>query len=243
MNINNLGSINDKNLFKAVFLIGGGGSGKSFINNSIFGGLPILDINSDTGVEKYFKRNNISLIFESDQTTALAKKQGEAREKIKTGTIGKYYNAINGMLPIVLDGTGSKYDKIKKNKELLESIGYDTYLIFVNTSLEVSLKRNSERTRKVPVDIVTADWNSVQRNVKRYESLFGRSRFYPIDNSKFVTDKADFQKRMSKIANSILDNKIHNKKGKVVVNTLKRYNLKYISDIYNIATIKTTLNI
>jgi len=245
-NKSNLGSINDKNLFKAVFLIGGGGSGKSFINNTIFGGMPILDINSDTGVERYFKKNNISLIFESDSTTPLAKKQQEAREKIITGTTKKFYNAINGMLPMVLDGTGSKYDKVKNNFELLSKLGYDCYLIFVNTSLDVALQRNAQRTRKVPENIVTADWKSVQSNVRKYEKLFGRNRFYSVDNSSYITDKKEFQAfqgRMNKIASSILDGKIHNKQGKVVVNTLKRYNLKYMSDIFNIASIKSTLKI
>ena len=43
---------------------------------------------------------------------------------------------------------------IAKQKADLESIGYDCYMIFVNTSLDVALERNIERERTVPEDIV-----------------------------------------------------------------------------------------
>ena len=38
---------------------------------------------------------------------------------------------------MIIDGTGDKFSKIKKQKEL-EDIGYDCFMVFVHTKLEVS---------------------------------------------------------------------------------------------------------
>jgi predicted ATPase len=42
----------DKNIFKAFFLAGGPGSGKSFVTGSAFGGSGMKVINSDNAFEK-----------------------------------------------------------------------------------------------------------------------------------------------------------------------------------------------
>ena len=38
---------------------------------------------------------------------------------------------------MIIDGTDHVYSKIDKLKKHNESLGYDTYMVFVNTSLEV----------------------------------------------------------------------------------------------------------
>ena len=45
------------------------------------------------------------------------------------------------------------YDVINRQRSMLQMLGYDSYMIFVNTSLEVALERNRIRTRMVPEDI------------------------------------------------------------------------------------------
>ena len=49
---------------------------------------------------------------------------------------------IDGRLGLILDGTGKDYNKISTIKKQLDTLGYDSYMIFVNTSLEVALDRN-----------------------------------------------------------------------------------------------------
>ena len=49
---------------------------------------------------------------------------------------------IEGRLGLLIDGTGKDYNKIKKSSDALRKIGYDTYMVFVNTSLEVAQQRN-----------------------------------------------------------------------------------------------------
>ena len=57
--------------------------------------------------------------------------------------------SIKGRLGMVIDGTGRDYDKIANQKALLQQLGYDCYMIFVNTSLDVALERNAKRREEV----------------------------------------------------------------------------------------------
>ena len=60
-----------------------------------------------------------------------------------------------------------------KEKEHLEKLGYDCYMVFVNTSLEVAKKRNLERVRRLPEDILVKSWKDVQSNLGKFQGLFG----------------------------------------------------------------------
>ena len=55
---------------------------------------------------------------------------------------------------MIIDGTGDDFQKISREKKELEEIGYDCYMIFVNTTLEVALQRNELRDRVLPKSIV-----------------------------------------------------------------------------------------
>lgn len=65
----------------------------------------------------------------------------------------------------------------------LKAIGYDTYMIFVNTSLETSLERNSMRSRSLPTDLVTKSWEEVQANMGKFQNYFGAGNFILVDNN------------------------------------------------------------
>ena len=52
-------------------------------------------------------------------------------------------------LGLVIDGTGRDYDTDFLSNEIIKELGYDTYMIFVNTSLKVALERNAKRDRSV----------------------------------------------------------------------------------------------
>ena len=60
---------------------------------------------------------------------------------------------IRGRLGLVIDATGRDYNVINRQRSMLQMLGYDTYMIFVNTSLEVALQRNRVRTRSVCLKI------------------------------------------------------------------------------------------
>ena len=64
----------------------------------------------------------------------------------------------------------------------LQQLGYDSHMIFVNTSLDVALQRNEERPRKLPENIVVSSWNNVQKNIGKFQNLF-RQNFIIVDNN------------------------------------------------------------
>ncbi|MDP7365886.1 MAG: hypothetical protein QGH83_01295, partial [Candidatus Pacebacteria bacterium] len=58
----------DPNIFKAVFMAGGPGSGKSFIAGKTTGGLGLKIINSDAPFERYLKQEGLSLKMPDSET-------------------------------------------------------------------------------------------------------------------------------------------------------------------------------
>ena len=82
-------------------------------------------------------------------------------------------NYVEGRIGMVIDGTGPEYDKIRTQKADLEALGYDTHMIFVNTSIEVALERNANRERTVPEDVAINQWKAVQGNIGKFNLFKG----------------------------------------------------------------------
>jgi len=171
--------IYDPSIFKAIFLAGGPGSGKSYVTRRTTGGLGMKTINPDIAFEKILRDAGESL----DMRTMDPEKRDRLRLRAKDLTNAQMKLYVDGRLGLILDGTGKDYDKIKRLKGQLDTIGYDSYMIFVNTSLEVALNRNEKRDRKLPEDLVKASWEDVQRNLGKYQGLFGAGNFIVVDNN------------------------------------------------------------
>ena len=196
----------DKNIFKAIFLAGGPGSGKSFVARKTMPGLGLKNINSDTFFEKLIKDADIDLDFRSmnpDET----KRRDEIRAKAKGITQRQTANFVAGRLGIIIDGTGAKYDTIARQSQALKGLGYDTYMVFVNTSLDNALEQNRTRRRKLPDDLVKEYWNSVQNNIGKYQRLFGAKNFIVVDNNN---RKDDLYKMYSKPIKRFVTKKVEN---------------------------------
>ena len=195
----------DPNIFKAFFLAGGPGSGKTFVTRSAFGGTGLRMINSDNAFEVALKKNNLSLKMPEDE--AEARDIVRARAKATTGNIMDL--SIKGRLGMVVDGTGRDYDKIKNQVAQLRQLGYDCYMIFVNTSLDVALERNSKRERSVPEYITRKSWEGVQSNIGKFQNLFGISNMVIVDNSKDDKELTTVvMNKVGKAVRSLLSNKI-----------------------------------
>ena len=195
----------DPNIFKVFFLAGGPGSGKTFVTRAAFGGSGLKMINSDNAFEMALKRNNLSLKMPEDE--AEARDIVRARAKATTGNMLDL--AIKGRLGMIVDGTGRDYDKINQQKALLQSLGYDCYMIFVNTSLDVALARNAQRERSVPEYITRKSWTAVQANIGKFQNLFGIGNMIIIDNSKDDKELTTIvMNKCSKAVSRLLRNKI-----------------------------------
>jgi hypothetical protein len=68
-------------------------------------------------------------------------------------------------------------------------MGYDTFMVFVNTSLDIAQKRNEERDRVLPSEVVEKYWHDVQRNMAYFQGLFGNANFLLVDNNATLNPK------------------------------------------------------
>ena len=169
----------DPNIFKAFFIAGGPGSGKSFVVRKTTGGLGMKIINSDDIFEKMLDAElGTQDLRDIDPTV-----RDEIRGRAKALTKKRKENFLEGRLGVIIDGTGKDYDKISGQKAKLDNLGYDTYMIFVNTSLDTALERNQMRPRKLKDSMVTLLWNQVQQNIGKFNILFKPSNFIIVDNN------------------------------------------------------------
>ena len=172
--------VNDPAIFKAVFLAGGPGSGKSFIvGKTSLKALGFRLINSDDAFEKGLKKAGLT----SDPDD-IASAQGQAVRATAKSLTGKMLaRSLEGRMGIVVDGTGKDYKKIKRQVDMVRKLGYGVHMIFVNTDLDTALKRNQMRPRSLPDDMVEKMWKDVQKNIGKFQALF-RQRITIVDNSE-----------------------------------------------------------
>ena len=172
--------VNDPAIFKAIFLAGGPGSGKSFIVGKT--GLTSLGfkvVNPDTAFEKAL--NKAGLEMNPDNIFSIKGQDIRGRAKELTNKQQELY--VKGRLGLVIDGTGKDASKILRQRGLLQKLGYSTAMILVNTDKETALKRNDARPRRLDPDEVGKMWDEVQSNLGRYQQAF-KKRFIIVDNSE-----------------------------------------------------------
>lgn len=221
-----LEGVYDQNILKAVFMAGGPGSGKSYTAKIIFladpetpvasatwSGLKL--VNSDPAFERNLKKAGTSpgdLATMSDEEFAkmtVGPDSPRGRAKKTRDTAEGHY--VDGRLGVVIDGTGDDFSKIARKKGEMESHGYDTMMIFVNTSLEVAQERNAARKRKLKPELVEEIWKDVQENMGSFQSLFGGSNFVIVDNTKYGPVPGAVQKAISAFLRKPIENPIGKK--------------------------------
>ena len=171
----------DKHIFKAFFLAGGPGSGKSWVAARTLEGSGMKVINTDLGFERYAKQAGLDLKKMQSFTPAQTKLKDELRARSKGGTKTQLQHAVDGRLGLILDSTARDIPRIETEKRGLDFIGYDTYMVFVNTTLETALKRNQLRPRSVPDAIVIQSHKQIQANRQKLKNIFG-SNYVEVDN-------------------------------------------------------------
>lgn len=200
--------VNDPAIFKAVFLAGGPGSGKSFIVGKT--GLPALGfrvVNSDDAFENALKKAGLT----TTPDDIFSVKGQELRGKAKKLTAKKQEIYIKGRLGLVIDGTGKDFNKVQRQAKALEGIGYDTAMIYVNTDLETALQRNRDRDRTLPDDEVESMWKTVQKNIGAFQRQFGKQDFVVVDNSigkNYEKETVRAYREMTKFVNREPDSKL-----------------------------------
>ena len=163
--------VHDQSIFKAVFLAGGPGSGKDYVLDNTLQGHGLTEINLDKAIEFLGSKKGV------DDIDSKAKNTTELRQKL----------ALKGRNGVIINGTGDDLGKVQSIKQDLEELGYDTAMIMVNTSDEVSAQRNIERGqrggRTVPETVRKEKWDSAQDARTEYAKMFG-DNYMEFDNSE-----------------------------------------------------------
>ena len=192
--------VNDPAIFKAVFLAGGPGSGKSFTvgkNGAALAALGFRVVNSDTAFERAMDKAGLEMNPES-----IFSAQGQNLRAGAVELTNKQKDLyLIGRLGLVIDGTGRDAAKILRQKTQMEQLGYETAMVFVNTDLETAVGRDAKRGqdgRSLGSAEVSTMWKAVQKNIGTFQSAFG-SNFYVVDNS----EGSDFKRDTLRVFKSI----------------------------------------
>ena len=164
----------DPGILKAVFTAGGPGSGKSYLADVVFGvctanAKPFFEnasfvgsnglkyVNSDRFFERELGKLGINpkdlrdiADLPSDELWDIVQSadEPESARNIAKGLLQKLRGLYEqGRLGMLIDGTGGKFDKMVREKKLADAMGYDTYMLFVDTSLPVAIARDAARSR------------------------------------------------------------------------------------------------
>lgn len=147
------------------------------------------EANSEAGkIMRYFGRENpfyFDMTYIGEQKAiVVAGTPGSGKDKILKEAILPYgftevsSEHINRMKlegNVVVTGT-SNYDKIATIKEQLDLLGYNTIMVFVNTSDDVSRQRNEARAsrggRVISEVVRFAKWQDAQYDLERFDNLF-----------------------------------------------------------------------
>jgi len=161
----------DPGTFKAVFFSGGPGSGKSTVVDALsLKALGLKLVNTDKAFEVGLKKAGMTL----DLRGADFDKVDPIRAKAKRITGMNMDAYIDGRLGLIFDTTSANLSKVSSYKKMLDSIGYESKMIFVNASLDNAQKRNEMRPRKLPQKIVKQDWDKAQKNARNLQKIFGK---------------------------------------------------------------------
>lgn len=167
-------SINDKGILKAVFVVGMPGAGKSYTVSNLKGQVSPKIVNTDVALEFLSKKTKIPANSETWKTVF--------RDSTKKMTATMLYNYINGMLPLFIDGTSNDASNILSRAGILESLGYDVGMIFIDTDIEVAKQRAIDRAEKIgrTVDPTFIDkvYKESEANKKYFQSKFSFFKVY-----------------------------------------------------------------
>lgn len=223
-------SIFDKGVFKAIFFAGIPGAGKSYTLDKISdGNIQPRIVNFDKYAEflsKKYQGNEFDPAFFMDTDTS------------KRMTINQLFGYIDGMLPLFIDTTSNKANRTLMRNGILKSFGYDTGMVWINTDLDVALKRIRQRHRSVPEDFVKDVAASMEENIHFYKKEFSNFFIEINNNEGELTDQSliDAYKKVSSFFSSEIENPIGKRNFESVYNTSG-----YLSSIINKKTILNNL--
>jgi hypothetical protein len=160
--------------------------GKNIAKEGATGSKIENEANSEAGkVMRYFGKENpfyFDMGYITEKAIILSGTPGSGKDKILKEAILPFGftevsadNFHNQTGNLVVNGT-SDYNTVKEIKEALELKGYETIMVFVNTSNEVSKQRNEARASKggrvITETVRFSKWKGAQDALDRFDQLF-----------------------------------------------------------------------
>jgi len=156
-------------LFKAIFISGGPGSGKDIIIREAIAEQNAVELTSTVAISIL---NDKHKLYEFSRDTR--------RE------------AIRQRQPLIITGTTNEQFNILAIREELEELGYETMMVFVNTTNESSKKRNEAHERVLSESVRQERWDVTQLVAEKYNQEF--AKYLEFDNSLDLNEADDFQR-------------------------------------------------
>jgi hypothetical protein len=151
------------------------------------------------------------------------------KQKLSEKTSDPRRESIRNRGPLIINGPADDRDRIAYIKEELEDMGYDTMMIFVNTTNETSKERNSLLSRMMVESVRQDKWTKSQENTKYFMEAF--SNFVPFDNTGNLETKEEDIYEIYESTNKFLDSGVGdtaedwlNRRSKLNINLLFKEN-------------------
>ena len=173
----------DRGQFRAIFVTGGPGSGKDIVIREAIAESRIVELN-------LIQAMNI-----------LTDKQ-----KLSENSNDFKLQSVRARNPLIINGPADDIEKISYIKEELEELGYQTMMIFVNSSNEVSKERNKLLSKVMNESVRQEKWNKSQINSNDYYDMF--EEFIIFDNSGDETIKEEAITEIYSASNLFLESNL-----------------------------------
>lgn len=213
--------INDKGILKAVFVVGIPGAGKSYTVKQLTGSIAPKVVNTDKSTEFLSKKFGI----ESNDDTW----KSFFRDRTKPMTMNTLAGYVNGMLPLFVDGTSNSASNILSRVGILESLGYDVGMVFINTNLDVAqeraAKRGAEIDRHVSTEFIDKVHKESEKNREYFKGKFGF--FREVNNNPGEFDDAAILKAYRAVS-SFYSGDVENPVGSRILEKMKESGAKYL---------------
>tara|TARA_Y100001973_G_scaffold106477_1_gene184640 strand:+ start:4417 stop:5586 length:1170 start_codon:yes stop_codon:yes gene_type:complete len=172
----------EKYPFKAIYVVGPAGAGKSYLGSQI--GIPgdFITSNTDARVENVFRAYNIPLTFaghdpeKGEKPSDLEVLQQNARHILQNADAGHTTNLVLKGAPLLFDTTGENVTKISGRIQRLVDMGYDVAVFQITVPPSVSVSRDVERGEEggrsvgaKRVDKINRDYQKAVVQDKGYE--------------------------------------------------------------------------
>jgi shikimate kinase len=171
----------DPGIFKAIFMAGPPGAGKNIVLKSLglkSAGLKLQDIDHTLA---YLQRAKANI-----------RHDGDGYEQSLQVTRRKQTVLQQEMLGLIINTTGRDYESLINLKKELESVGYQTFMLFVDVEEDIAWNRAQQRfanatdpkDKNRPVDKEYFDlaYQASKKNADFYALLF-EDRFALVDNN------------------------------------------------------------